>query len=162
MFSSEMKVLRAGPAPLTLVSLGRWASIAAAAGDSPTVQYSPANHCSNGEFVMRVPRVGDLFTVRKPFPSLPVGTRVVCVYVDRNAKGEIRFVRVISLNSEGRLVEDSFAGAGTDMSMSNWESDLEYFDHDSSLDDYHFTGLDQVARDFRSGAFSHALGPWQR
>jgi hypothetical protein len=46
--------------------------------------------------------------------------------------------------------------------MSNWESDLEYFDHDSSLDDYQFTGLDQVSRDFRSGAFSHALGPWQK
>jgi hypothetical protein len=29
-----MKVLRAGPAPLTLVSLGRWASIAAVVGDS--------------------------------------------------------------------------------------------------------------------------------
>jgi hypothetical protein len=33
MFSGAMKVLRDGPAPLTLVSLGRWASIAAAAGD---------------------------------------------------------------------------------------------------------------------------------
>ena len=30
-----MKVLRAGPAPLTLVSLGRWASIAAAAEIAP-------------------------------------------------------------------------------------------------------------------------------
>jgi hypothetical protein len=31
--SGERKVLRGGPAPLTLVSLGRWASVAAAAGN---------------------------------------------------------------------------------------------------------------------------------
>lgn len=31
---SPMTGLRAGPAPLTLEALGRWASIAAAAGDS--------------------------------------------------------------------------------------------------------------------------------
>jgi hypothetical protein len=35
--SERMKVLRAGPAPLTLVSLGRWISIAATTGSAAAV-----------------------------------------------------------------------------------------------------------------------------